>query len=207
MAYAVTQLIVWVVPLLLWAASAVYDEVGKRWGRQFLLVAFGGVLFLFTPGLHIFQVALGVVRTDPFCPFVQTYGVPSSAAFYVGATVAFFVGFAWIKGFWYSVINSMYLLAWFSVPPLVLIWVGVNTWQEVLVSLLLAALVTAAFLVVMVRYVAQDLPYLLLQAPCTWFNCTDTWLQTEVQRRKGEQLRRRMEQDERVYGSLDVLCC
>lgn len=205
--YATTQLLVYVVPLIVTAISYTYDPRSNRWGRQFLYLWFGWWLFLCDPALYLFQVALNSVRADPFCPVLQTYAVPSSVAFYVAATVSFMLLLAWKKRFWYAPLNMLWLVLWVGSPPAVLVWFGINTWQEVLVSMILGAIVTWIYMEIVFRFAVHYMPYLLVQAPCTFFSCLDTLVQSDLQQIKSEQLRRWFEGKERTYGSLDLLGC
>lgn len=188
--FAAVQLISWIVPLTLAAASPVYDQETGRWGRQFVLVSFGFYVFFWGFILYIFQVALAVMRADPFCPVIQTYGVPSSAAFYVASMGTFLLGLAYEMSFWYTITNSLYLIIWWLAPPFVLVWFGFNVWQEVLLSMGLGILSTTVFLLLVWHVLVHDMPYLLQQGPWSWCNCVDTWIQTIEQRRKTEDLRK-----------------
>lgn len=191
--FAAVQLVSWLVPLTLAAASPVRDQESGRWGRQFVLVAFGFYIFIWGFVLYIFQVALAIMREDPFCPVIQTYGVPSSAAYYVAAMGTFLLGLAYEMGFWYNFTNSLYLIIWWFVPPVVLVWFGFNVWQEVLLSMGLGVLSTIVFLFLIWHYMVHDMPYYLQQVPWSWCNCIDTWVQTPRQRVKAEALRKRFD--------------
>jgi hypothetical protein len=188
-AFAVVQLVSWIVPLTLAAASPVYDQETGRWGRQFVLVSFGFYLFFWGFLLYIFQVSLSIMRSDPFCPALQTYGVPASSAFYVAAMGSFLLGLAWEMSFWYNITNTLYLVVWWLAPPVVLVWFGFNVWQEVLLSMGLGILSTVIFMTVVWHVLVHDMPYLLQQGPWSWCNCIDTWIQSAEQRRKTEELR------------------
>lgn len=205
--FAITQLVSWIVPLALAIASPVHvhrtlksGAAVDRWGRQFVLVAFGFYIFFWSFLLYIFQAALARVRTDPFCPAVLTYGLPSSGAFYVAASGTFMVCMAIAMRFWYNWSNTLYLVIWWLVPPGVLIWVGYNTWHEVLLSVSLGVLATAAFFVIVWKWTARDMPFVLAQAPWSWFNCVDTWVQTQDQQDQAEEIREWVNKREEEYG-------
>lgn len=212
-AFAITQLVSWLVPLALAAASPVHihrDILGgshtvDRWARQFVLVAFGFYIFFWSFLLYIFQAALAVVRTDPFCPAVVTYGLPSSGAFYVAASGTFMVCMAVAMRFWYNWSNTLYLLIWWIVPPGVLIWVGYNAWYEVLLSAGLGALATIIFFFLVWKMAARDMPYILNQAPWSWFNCADTWVQTQGQQDQTEEIRLWLQERDRKYGNVGFI--
>lgn len=216
-AFAITQLISWIVPLALAIASPVhvYRELGQgenrrivdRWGRQFVLVAFGYYIFFWSFLLYIFQAALSVVRVDPFCPAVYTYGLPSSGAFYVAASGTFLIAQAIAMRFWYNWTNTIWLALWWLLPPAVLIWVGYNTWQEVLLSASLGIVATVIFFVLVWKLAIRDMPYLLQQAPWSWFNCVDTWVQSQAQQDQAEELRLWVQERDKRYGNVGFMCC
>jgi hypothetical protein len=214
-AFAITQLVSWIVPLALAVASPVHvyrelaptkrdgePRIVDRWGRQFVLVAFGMYIFFWSFALYIFQVALAMVRPDPFCPAVLTYGLPSSSAFYVAASGTFMVCMAVAMRFWYNWTNTLYLLVWWFVLPAVLIWVGYNTWQEVLLSASLGGAATVVFFFAVWKLAINDMPYLLQQPPWSWFNCVDTWVQSQAQQDQSEELRLWLQDRDRKYGNL-----
>lgn len=207
-AFAITQLISWIVPLALAIASPVHihrelktGTTVDRWGRQFVLVAYGFYIFFCSLLLYIFQAALAVVRVDPFCPAVLTYGLPSSAAFYVAGAGTFMVCMAIAMRFWYNWSNTIYLAVWWLVPPGVLIWVGYNSWQEVLLSCALGMLATIIFFLLVWKLAIHDMPYILLQPPWSWVNCVDTWVQSQAQQEQAEELRLWVEERDKKYGN------
>lgn len=202
--FAAVQLVSWLIPLTLTSASYVYDQETKRWGRQFVLVSFGFYLFLCGFSLYIFQVALAIMRADPFCPQIQTYGVPSVGAFYVAAMGTFFFGMAFEMSFWYSATNTLGLAMLWFVPPVVMVWFGFNAWQEVLLSMGLGVLCTIVFMLLVWHILVHDIPYYLHQGIWYWSNCVDTWIQTPAQRRKTERLRLWLAKREPLG---DGLCC
>lgn len=86
------------------------------------------------------------------------------------------------------------------VVPGVLIWVSFNTWQEVLLSVALGILVSTAFFIMVWRFLRHDMPFLLQQPLWSWFNCVDTWAQSQAQQDQAEELYADLHAAQERYG-------
>jgi hypothetical protein len=173
--FAFTQLIPWLVPLALSAASIGRDARG-RWGKQLLHVWFGLHLTVMQVFLYVLQFTLDRPRPDPYCPSVYSYGVPATAAFYIAALYAFIVGYAIL---WRVRLSAFYWVATTAIlvfVPGILVWWAYNTWYEVLLALALGAGTTAPFLAVVRFLVLPEVPLLLRARPWRWFPCIDTYM-------------------------------
>lgn len=187
--YAAVSFVNWAVPLLISGSAFVKDDRTGRVGKQFTLVAFGLYLFFWQFALYVLQTALRVQRPDPFCPSMLTDGFPSGAAFYTAVAGSTIVALMWLLHFWLSPVSYVMLGLWWVGPPAVLVWFGFNAWQEVLLSLCMGILATGAYFFTL-HFVLRDmLPYVLNQAPWTYFGCLDTWIQTDRGRARTEEVR------------------
>lgn len=193
--YAAVSFINWIVPLVISLSSFVKDQRTGRVGKQFTFFAFGWYLFVCQFILYILQTALHVQRPDPFCPSMMTDGFPSSAAFHVAVVGITVLCISWILEFSFSWITYPFLLAWWIAPSFVLVWFQFNVWQEVVISLCMGVLVTLLYFVTIKYYLIQLLPYILNQAPWSYFYCLDTWLQDEKGQEKTEHLRVMLERN------------
>ena len=187
--YALVSVINWIVPLLITASSFVRDQRTGRVGKQFTLVAFGLYLFFWQFVMYVLQTALHLQRPDPFCPLMQTDGFPSGAAFYTGAggTAAFML--AWLLEFSYSWLSFLWLAVWWLAPPLALVWLQFNVWQEVLVSLGLGVMASVSYFLVLWFYLRGVLPYLINSQPWSGMGCLDTWVLDDKGAERAENLR------------------
>lgn len=188
-AFAYAMLIPTIVPLALAAASVTRNPKTGEWGKEWILVAFGSYLFFFQLVLYIFQISLQMIRYNPFCPDVLTYGFPSLVGFYVAALGTFVIEYSYL---WNAVVSSFYwtylFLVWW-LPCLVLVWFQYNTWQEVLLSLGIGVLITTIFVLAVRYYFLEDMPFILNSTPWTWFSCVDTWVQTRQGQARTEEVK------------------
>lgn len=182
-AFALVQILPWVIGLYVAGMSIRVDLKRKRISTEWFPMAFATYLFLWQWSLYIWQLTLERMRSHPFCPPVQAYGFPSIAGFYVAAAGAIMVSLPFLLGVSYSWFRWVTAMLLWGAPPTVLIWVGYNTWDEVLLSMGVGAFAAIMFVFAVHLHVRHILPYLLNTPPCTWLNMTDSWIQTKGQRR------------------------
>lgn len=136
----VTQLLL----TLPWFVSAAIFGIGQVYGST-LIMMFSMFLFLGHYQLVVFNGAIGASFTDPFCPLNTMLGGFSHTTFYVVAVTIFVLIFHAHNQKYPRIGVSCMLLVFFLVPPLVLIWLGVNSPQSVGVTLIVTTLLTFAF--------------------------------------------------------------
>lgn len=187
--YILAQISTWIVPLYITALSFVKDQRTGRKGVQFCVAVFAWVLTLAQFALYAIQASVRVIRPDPFCPEIPTYGLPSTTAFYtaVGGTLIFVM--IWLTAFDLSITLSLILVGCWIVIPTVLMWFAFNTWQEVAISYGLGILVTLPYFWLLRTYLLDMLPYILNMAPFTWMGCLDTLIQSEAGQMHTETIR------------------
>jgi hypothetical protein len=182
-AYEGTHWIPWLVPFAVACASFGRDRSGK-WGKQILLIWYGFFLTLMQVVVYIFQNNFNTTRNDPYCVEIVSYAFPSMEAYYVGALSAFIFGFTY---FWNLQLAWSYwtMLILFVIGPSgIFIWFQYNTVSEILMSAGIGSGTTILFLV-FVRFIWLDyIPFLLQQAPWTWFNCIDSYVTSDDQQQE-----------------------
>ena len=175
------------------SAAAIRKDNYGRWGKEFVLVAFGMWLFFWWLFLTIFQIALNMPREDPFHPGEVYYGFPSSVGFYVSVLTVFVIEFTFVWNIQFSRLYWIGLYLCIIMPAIVLCWFQFNTWQEVALSMGWGTLVTTGFIALLYYGLAPQLPILINTAPCTWFSCVDTWIQSKEGQAVTEEMRMQFE--------------
>ncbi len=181
------------VPLILRAAAVTRDKFG-RWGNQWVLIALGCYLFVFQMIIYILQYVINTPRPNPFAPSQVYYGFPSEITFYTTIFVTFIVEFTLVWNIQFSVVYWAELLLCLIVPPAILLWVGFNTWQEILLSFGIGTGCVTLFITMVRLYFMHELPFLLNCAPWSWFSCVDTWIQSQQGQAETEHVRKCLEQ-------------
>lgn len=187
--YVLAQFSNWIVPLFITAMSFTRDQKTGRKGVQFALFWFSWYLVVWQAVLWEIQTALHVMRPDPFCPAIMTYGFPSSTAFYTSVGGSFIFVMMWLNYFEMSITLALLIASCWLIIPTVLIWFTFNVWQEVLVSYGLGIIVTVPYFLALRLYLLDVIPYFLNQPPCTWMGCVDTLIQSDAGQQKTESLR------------------
>lgn len=180
----------------LFASIARYKNT--RWGKQFLVLIMGTMLSYAQCWLWVLQFALRVYRRDPYCPELITMGFPSLSAFYVSALATGFILFTFVWNVVFSWFYWFYIFTVLLFPPTVLYFVGFNTWQEVLLSMLLGIATSSFFIILLRVFILEATPMLLNQAPFTWFSCEDTWMMNEEQQEKADLIREMLKDIQRA---------
>lgn len=177
--YQWTHLVPWIVPLAISAASI--GRAKKKWGKQVTLVLYGTWLSILQLILLIVQSNMNRMRADPYCPDTFSAAYPCVEAFYVCSLTMFIIGFTYI---WNVVLPWPYwtvLFLFIAGPPSVLIFFQYNTLAEILVSGGIGIGTTIMFLLFFAFVVVDMLPYLMVQAPFTWFYCIDNYAMNDAQ--------------------------
>jgi len=178
--YEGTHLLPWLVPLAVTAASFGRDKNG-RFGKQIMLVWYGLFLTLMQLVVYIFQNSFNTTRSDPYCVEIVSYAFPSMEAYYVSALSTFITGLTY---FWDIQMSWTYwtmMITFLIGPAGILIWFGYNSVPEILMSIGMGTGTTLLFLVLVRFFWREHIPFLLLQAPWTWFNCIDSYIMTDEQ--------------------------
>ncbi len=89
------QLMSWAIYFTMLGAGFTHDPRRNRWGQQFTLTLYAFWLTACQCLVYIFQYALNVQRTDPFCTRSTQLVFPSIPAFYAASGVAFVLSFAY----------------------------------------------------------------------------------------------------------------
>lgn len=182
------QLISWGVFFVMFGAGIVKDTLRGRWGQQFTLTLFGVWLAIWQGLLYILQFALNVQRVDPFCTRSTLLVFPSIPSFYAAAGATFIMAFVQVQGLdlpW----SKWPVLLVFLLCPFVLAFFTINTWIEVLVSILVGVASTMLFFVILVRWLIPWYPHLLNSFPWAYMYCIDTWFMTERSRQQEDDIR------------------
>lgn len=182
-AFAGVQLLAWILPLLLSFFARYRDpRPPYRWVAEFFLVCFSWYLFIVQLLLYILQISMQQLQADPFCPGLMDYSFPAFAPFWIGICITLTAVLPWTMGFRYGFLNAMTILTFIWITPAaVLIWFSFFTWQQVLLSAGIGVLITLIFVFIMITYMVPLMPFILTQAPATWFNLTETWFSTPAQ--------------------------
>lgn len=170
--FALVHLIPLLVTTVLFGFSVRRDQHG-RWGKDIFIVMYGFYLHFWQFGLYAFQTYFARSAPDPFCSQIHNYVFPSQEAFYIASMVAGVVSysFLWnvpVTWFWWTV---MWLV---TATPAILVFYAYNRWWEVLFSMGLGAVVTVAYVTVFRLYLLDYVPFMINQAPWTWFSCIDS---------------------------------
>ena len=187
-AFALTQLLPWLISLALLAFSYGRDRNG-RWGLELsitLYIKWSWVLQLF---LWILESNFAVVRSHPYAPEQVAWAYPCEVAFWCYSLGAYVITYALL---WQAKLPALYwtvLMVFGFGPPAIMVWFTYNTWPEVLVSSLLGAGLTIP-LVFWMRYLLhpKDISLMLQQRPFTWSMAIDTHLRSiaEIDRAEAE---------------------
>ena len=159
------------------------------WGKEFILVLFGGWLFLWWLILSVLQIALNMPRADPFHPGEYYYGFPSSIGYYVSVLTTFIFEFTYLFNIRFSRLYWLGLYLFAIVPSIVLCWFQFNTWQEVLLSMGLGCLVTTMYLLFYYYALLENVPLLLNTVPFTYMSCVDTWTLDDKGKMEAERIK------------------
>ena len=176
------------------SAAAIRKDAYGRWGKEFALVGFGMWLLVWWFTLAILQLSINLARPDPFNPADVYYGFPSSVGYYSSVIAVFIIEFTFMWNIIFSRLYWMGLYLCLIVPSIVLCWFQFNSWQEVLLSMGLGALVTTMYIAILYGCLTPIIPILINTPPCTWFSCVDTWVQDKEGQAATERLRRRFEE-------------
>lgn len=132
--------------------------------------------------LWVIQYHIGQLRPDPYCAVYETYAYPSMEIFYAVALLTLVITYAFTAKT-RPVTISVY--AWCAVlligfaPPLLLYMYQMNTWQEVLSSVLIGIIPTFIF-VLLLRYIVQpNVSYLLISPPFSWWGYESHFLEAD----------------------------
>lgn len=123
---------------------------------------------------------------------VQRYmgaGFPSIESFYVGAIVAFIVGYCIMWHRRQPWTRWVIYFGLFALPPLILVWFGNYPWWQVLASLALGVASSLMFLVIIRYYISESLPYMMNMWPLSWLGYQDTYFCNAQQQRKFYEIR------------------
>lgn len=179
-AFEYTHLIPWIVPLVITAASIGKDRTGK-WGKQIILIWYGSFLFVCQIGLYIAQASFNVTRTDPYCIDVVSYAFPSTEGFYISALSTYVIVFTYLWNIPLSWSYWTILFVFVIGPSGILVWFTYNTLAEIGISVGIGSGTTIIFLL-FVRFLwIDDIKFFVLQAPWTWLNAIDSYVQTDIQ--------------------------
>lgn len=191
-AFALVQLIPWIVPWAITLGSLTRDKSGRR-GFEFTPFWYSFYLTFCQLLLYILQISVHQMREDPFCgPSNMSAAFPSSATFFVVAGVSFIFFLALLQNFVFDWKYWVYALVFFIVPPCYLVWLEYNSWWEILATALMALLANAAFFVILVCWASPQMPMLLNCVPNTWFSVTDTYWMSDEQSEEREEIAERL---------------
>lgn len=188
-AFSTLLFLPYAIPLVIRFTAITKDNYG-RWGNQWVLIFLGFWLLAFQMALYILQYFFNTPRPNPFDQTRVYYGCPSEIGFYTSVAVTFIIEFTLVWNIRFSIVYWAELILFLIVPPSILIWVGFNTWQEVLLSMGLGILAITLFVLAVRFYFMHELPFMLSCAPWTWFSCVDTWIQTRQGQEETEYIRR-----------------
>ncbi len=195
------QLASWGVFFVMIGAGIVKDTQSGRWGQQFTLTLFGVWLSIWQCLIYLVQYALNVQRVDPFCTRTTQLVFPSIPAFYAAAGATFIVSFVQVQGLelpW----SKWPLIMAFLFCPFVLAFFSVNTWIEVVVSIVAGVVSTILFFAILLQWLIPWFPHLLNSCPWSYMYCIDTWFMTERARQQEEDIRDVIKRLPRQY-----ICC
>lgn len=188
-AFAYMLFLPFAIPVIIKCMAITKDNY-ERWGNQWVLVFLGFWLLAFQMALYILQYFFNSPRPNPFDPGTLYYGCPSEIGFYTAVAFTFIVEFTFVWNIQFSPVYWAELILFFIVPPSIIMWVGFNTWQEVLLSMGLGVGAVTLFVLAVRFYFMHELPFMLSCAPWTWFSCVDTWIQTRQGQAETEYIRR-----------------
>lgn len=151
---------------------------------QLLYSLFGWYLHAIQLILWVIQINLSIDRPDPLCQEYHTFAFPSTEAFYIGAIVAFIVGYsiAWRQK--QSILTWISLFVLFVAPPTLLVFLSYNLWYEVLISIVIGCFASSLFIILLWVYISDDTPYLLTIVPFSWLHYKDTLICSLEDKRK-----------------------
>jgi hypothetical protein len=177
-----------------------FQSLSNAWPSQKTITSAGeisGSLSFWAFGCWLFkwrstflQYFFNSPRPNPFDPGTLYYGCPSEIGFYTAVAFTFVVEFTFVWNIQFSPVYWAELILFFIVPPSIIMWVGFNTWQEVLLSMGLGVGAVTLFVLAVRFYFMHELPFMLSCAPWTWFSCVDTWIQTRQGQAETEYIRR-----------------
>lgn len=176
----------------------------RKRGHEFFPTLFGFYLHVWQIALWVFQVHFNMIRPHPYCAQYETYVFPSQEAFYAAALAFFIVSYGVL---WkYPLSWLTWALLWLLVvaPPFILLFFLYNTWWELLFSLLLGAVVTFLFVLVIRVYITPQLPYILLHNPMRWMGYIDTICMNRNERKCHRELREHLEVIDIVIQNMRV---
>lgn len=171
------------------SAAAIRKNHYGVWGKEFILVLFGGWLFLWWLILSVLQISLNMPRMDPFHPGEYYYGFPSSIGYYVSVATTFVFEFTYLFNIRFSRMYWLGLYLFAALPSIILCWFQFNSWQEVLLSMGLGALVTTVYLLFYYYVLLENVPVLLNTSPFTHMSCVDTWTLSNAGKAEAERIK------------------
>lgn len=126
--------------------------------------------------LWFVQLNLQIDRPNPLCQEYHSYAFPSVEGYYIGAIVAFVLGYSYV----WKVRQSWY--AWFVllgltvVPPTVLVFLAYNEWYEVVISMAIGVLASIIFIIILWVYIYDAIPYIENLFPFHWLKYKDNYI-------------------------------
>lgn len=191
-----TQGFPFVVTLALYVGS-----LRKDGRREFLPLTFGWYLYLWQFIVWAAQTSFNIQRAHPACAEVVSYAFPSIEIFYAGAFFALFVSYGLVYNYHFGWFAWLILFCVFGFAPLGSLLAEINRPLEIAFSLLLGMMASAIFVIMVGVYITPILPYLVHQAPWSWFDCCDSYCQNEAQQHKAEEIWHRIQNAKRAIDA------
>lgn len=158
---------------LIFGFSGTRNKFG-RYGRQWIAVVISWWLAVVQLFLYVIQSIFPIFRDDPFIPGATYSGFPSEPTFYCTFCVASIIMATLLWNITISPSNWAILLFVLIAPGSFLVFMGLNVWQEVLYSFIMA-LIAAALPVLVIRfYLLESVPLLMNVFPFSTVDCVDT---------------------------------
>lgn len=158
---------------LIFGFSGTKNKFG-RYGRQWIAVVISWWLGTIQLFLYVIQIAFPFPRPDPFIPGSTYSGFPSEPTFYCTFCVVSIILATFLWNVPISPTSWAILLFVLLAPASFLIFMGLNVWQEILYSFIMA-IICAALPVLVIRFYLLDSVALLMNVfPFSLVDSVDT---------------------------------
>lgn len=161
--------------------SGMLTVIGAIFG-VFTLACYGAFLFFWNTILTAIQAGLNEPYPDPMCPGHVMPGPPCIVAFYVSSVATWVICYYLLKWKRPGAMYVPFMIAFFFLPPLILIWFGYFGFWDVFVMVVTGVVTTLIFFWFMLGYILPDLEYIIGNSVIRWFEYGDIIYMTKKQR-------------------------